>query len=116
MITISVSQIILNGDGRVKTTKIGNTTLVYSSHESYVKLQSVRTPVAHRGTGSARSALDTFLKETDALDLPVFLDASPLDRKTGLSGLVKFYQSLGFQLTGKKVNAMGDPEMKRKPT
>jgi hypothetical protein len=43
------------------------------------------------------------------------LDASPLDKKTSTSLLVSIYRKHGFEPTGRTVNPMGDPEMRRSP-
>jgi len=39
--------------------------------------------------------------------------ASPLNKRTKLARLVRFYQSLGFRLTGKVINQAGEPELIR---
>lgn len=107
----------MTAGGGVKTVKVGDTTLMYSiaSDGKSVELFSVRTPASKRGKGSARSAIASFLLETDALGMEVKLSASPLDKKTKLGPLVEFYKSLGFEPTGRAINAAGDPEMVRKP-
>lgn len=99
--------------------KIGATTILFGVYTllrtpPFVEIQSVRTPPAKRGKGAARHAMETFLAAVDReLGYPVVLGASPLDKKTKLSRLVTFYQGLGFELTGKKYNPDGDPEMRR---
>ncbi len=99
----------------IKTFKLGDTTIQYAivNNQSRVDLYSIRTPAKKRGTGSARKALAAFLAVTDELSLPVKLLASPLDKKTRLDRLVAFYKSFGFEPTGYRGNAAGDPEMFR---
>ena len=97
-----------------RETKIGDTTIIYGvGSNGTAEIISVRTPQAKRGAGSARRALEAFLAEADQRGLQIKLQASPLDKKTSLAKLVQFYQSLGFELTGRKINAAGDPEMVR---
>lgn len=97
--------------------KLGDTTIVYGVHVTdggpVVKISSVRTPVAKRRSGEARRALQEVLRQSDAAGLPVALDASPLDHRTRLDKLVSFYESLGFTVTGERVNRLGDPRMTR---
>lgn len=99
----------------IRTEKIGSTTIDYGVGKGTAEIISVRTPVAKRGEGSARAALAEFLREADELGLQVKLQASALDKKTSTAKLVAFYKSLGFELTGVKINAVGDPEMIRPP-
>lgn len=97
-----------------RTSKVGDTTVMYGvGRDGTAEIISMRTQQAKRGAGSARNALQRFLEEADAMGLEVKLQASPLDRKTSLDGLVKFYESLGFQKTGRTINVAGDPEMVR---
>jgi predicted GNAT family acetyltransferase len=97
--------------------KVGDTTIQYGFDFTGEKLKiySVRTPQAKRGKGSARKAMEQFLQQADREGKTVYLDASALDKKTSTAKLVKFYESLGFVLTGKRANALGEPEMKREP-
>lgn len=105
----------LSTTGKVLYFKVENTTIAYSiwDQDNSVLLQSIRTPNRFRGQGSARRALTEFLKQTDLQRLPVDLGASPLDNRTKISRLVAFYTEMGFQLTGKSINALGHPEMSR---
>ena len=96
----------------IRECKIGDTTIVYG-YDGQVHLFSVSTPVSKRHKGSARKALQHFLKVTDENHLTVVLEASPLDRSTNVTKLVDFYSSLGFKKTGKTINPMLDPEMAR---
>lgn len=102
------------GGNFARDTKVGDTTISYGvGADGTAEVISVRTPQAKRGGGSARRALEIFLAEADKRGVSVKLQASPLDKKTHLDKLVRFYQSLGFELTGRKINAVGDPEMVR---
>lgn len=105
----------LSTTGKVLYFKVENTTIAYSiwDQDNSVLLQSIRTPNRFRGQGSARRALTEFLKQTDLQKLPVDLGASPLDHRTKISRLIAFYTEMGFQLTGKTINALGHPEMRR---
>lgn len=99
--------------GGSKTTKLGDTTIIYGTNGVSAEVISLRTPNAKRGKGSARQAMAQFLAEADARGLEVTLGASPLDKRTRLGPLVEFYRSLGFEPTGRKINMAGEPEMRR---
>lgn len=103
--------------GGSKTVKVGSTTLIYGIDRKgeTAELISVRTPTSKRGQGGGRAAISAFLAETDARGMTVKLAASPLDKKTRLGPLVAFYESLGFNKTGRNINMAGDPEMLREP-
>lgn len=62
-----------------------------------IELELIETPLSERGKGTARKALEDFLKYTDSLGKNVYLFASPRDRQTSESKLIKFYESLGFR-------------------
>lgn len=94
--------------------KIGDSRIAYGYSDGKLKIYSIRTPANKRGNGSARLAMQEFLKQADKEGLDVYLDSSPLDNKTNGTKLVQFYKSLGFELTGKSINSAGDPEMVRK--
>lgn len=94
--------------------KIGDSRISYGYSDGKLHIYSLRTPVNKRGNGSARSAMQQFLKQADNEGLDVYLDSSPLDNKTNGNKLLQFYKSLGFEETGKKINPVGDPEMVRK--
>ena len=99
-----------------RTAKVGDSTLIYGvGKDNTAELISIRTPQNKRGVGSARAALQAFADEADARGITVKLAASPLDKRTHQGDLVRFYQSLGFEMTGRKINPAGDPEMVRKP-
>ena len=103
----------------LRETFIGAVRLSYgvqaSSKGGGVKLYSLRTPVRHRRLGLARTAMMQFLIESDRAGKAVSLYSSPLDEKTNPNKLTAFYDSLGFKLMGRRVNAAGDPEMRRDP-
>lgn len=104
-----------NPGGGIRTVKVGDTTIDYGFDGKSAHIASLRTPAAKRNKGSARAAMEQFLREADELGIPVKLESSPLDKKTKDLRLFNFYKSLGFEPTGKKINAVGDPEMIRKP-
>lgn len=102
------------GGHHFRDTKVGDTTIGYGiGRDGTAEIISVRTPQAKRGNGSARRALEAFLREADERGFLVGLWSSPLDKKTDGRRLFGFYKSLGFEPTGKKINAVGDPEMMR---
>jgi hypothetical protein len=105
---------ILDLSEGIKEIKLGDSTIQYGSEKNgYVKIYSIRTPQSKRNRGSARNAMDLFLKETDKLGKNVKLDCSSLDKKTNDRRLFDFYKSLGFVPTGRVINSFGDPEMER---
>lgn len=110
-----VPQADFDTTGKVLHFKMEHTTIAYSiwDQDNSVLLQSIRTPNRFRGQGSARRALTEFLKQIDLKGFEVDLGASPLDDRTKTSRLVAFYTELGFQPTGRTINALGHPEMSR---
>jgi hypothetical protein len=96
--------------------KIGDSRVSYQlGDDGILKIFSLRTPQSKRGQGSATEAMNQIVQRADEAGIPIKLDASPLDKKTRLDKLVKFYQKFGFELTGEKVNALGEPVMIRNP-
>jgi hypothetical protein len=110
-----LESIDFNSSG-IKDEKIGDSTISYRSEEDgSVHLFSLRTPSTKRGKGSARKAMEEFLSKADEENKIVYLEAAALDKRTSTYKLVQFYKSLGFVETGKTINALGEPEMKRMP-
>ncbi|MFZ5699673.1 MAG: hypothetical protein ACOY9J_13350 [Pseudomonadota bacterium] len=104
------------GGHHFRDTKVGDTTISYGiGRDGTAEIISVRTPQAKRRNGSARRALEAFLREADERGFVVGLWSSPLDKKTDGRRLFDFYRSLGFEPTGRKINQVGDPEMIRPP-
>lgn len=101
----------------MREAKIGESVVQYGvqapEEGGDVKLFSVRTPASKRGNGSARAAMEALIAAADSIGVNLKLDASALDRKTSTVRLVEFYRSLGFECTGRKANALGEPEMMR---
>lgn len=112
-----IESLQLSPTGGTHEIKLGDTRIIYgiSSDATSGEIISVRTPAAKRKAGSARAALTTFIQAADEAGIILKLGASPLDRKTHLGKLVHFYQSLGFELTGRKINSAGEPELVRHP-
>jgi GNAT superfamily N-acetyltransferase len=101
---------------RLSRMKYGDTEVALEvTPDDIVKINSMRTPVAKRGQGSAKIALKAIVDQADQEGKIVKLDASALDAKTSTSKLVNFYKKFGFTETGNKINQMGDPEMIRLP-
>ena len=96
--------------------KLGPSTMSYTIHhpEKFIDVGSVRTPEKHRGQGHASHLMQHINKKADEMGYDVKLLASPLDKKTKLNRLIQFYEKHGYELTGKKGNPAGDPEMIRK--
>lgn len=97
-------------------TKLGPTSASFTIHhpEKYIDLGSIRTPEKHRGSGHASKMIEYLHNKADELGYDTKLLASPLDKKTKLDKLIKFYEKHGYELTNKKGNQAGDPEMIRK--
>lgn len=96
--------------------RIGETviTLALKSHRR-VHIISLRTATRKLGKGFARHAMEALCLEADEADIELDLWASPLTKRTKPARLIRFYESLGFQHTGKIVNQAGEPEMLRRP-
>lgn len=101
----------------IRSVKVGDSTMVIDANANTgkVQLSSLRTPASKRGKGSAGKAMNELTGQADKTGTTLHLTASPLDGKTNRDKLVAFYQKHGFELTGKKGNPAGDPEMVRKP-
>ena len=111
-ISVSLSH-ILKADNIIRTFEAYSSKIMYQYDGIKVKIFSIRTKTSEQGKGSARQALIEFLDMVDELHVPVYLDSSPLNKKTNWKRLYTFYTSMGFKPTGKTVNPMGDPEMMR---
>ena len=97
--------------GAVQKKNIGGVLIVFQMQSNgNVGLSSIRVPHKERRKGKARLALREFLKETDKAGKPVELIASPLDKKTDIRELIAFYQSEGFEISGRG-NSLGEPKM-----
>lgn len=105
----------LSEDGLFRDVRIGDTAISYKMEGGEMHIVSVRTPAAKRNQGSARAAMQSVLREADEAGVPLRLESSPLDKRTNDRRLQSFYASLGFTPTGRKINAVGDPEMVRTP-
>lgn len=101
--------------GPSRTLVLNGATLIYEVTATGAEAISLRVSAKAKGTGAARAILARFCHEADLMSLPISLGASPLNKKTQLGRLVRFYQSLGFVLTGRTINAAGEPLMIREP-
>lgn len=90
-----------------------STTIDFDERDPYIELHSLRTRSHERNKGSATRTMREFLEYADSRGKDVRLYASPLDRRTRIGRLIEFYRALGFEETGKKINALGHPEMVR---
>lgn len=103
-------------DNQLRTMKVGRTTISWRiTTDNEIEIGSVRTPQTARNTGSATAAMTEFCQMADKMGLPIILGASPLDKRTKLGRLVAFYRKFGFEPTGKSINIVGDPYMRREP-
>ena len=97
-------------------TKLGPSKASYTIHhpDKVIDIGSVRTPEKERGKGHASKMMQYLHEKADEMGYDTKLLASPLDKKTKLEQLVKFYKKHGYELTGEKGNQAGEPEMIRK--
>lgn len=112
-ISVAASFDLSESHGKIRSQKVGAATIVYEVTDGRVNLQSLRVPQNKRRSGEAKNAMRLFLSDVDEKGLEVKLGASALDKKTNTNKLVGFYKSLGFILTGRSINMLGDPEMLR---
>lgn len=108
----------LSPGGGSKTVKIGDTSIDYgvSRDGQTAEVILVKTPEAKRGEGSARAAMEQFLRETDAQGLTVFLTPEPMAKGVFKGKLEEFYRSLGFRPnTGKRKDFRAMAAMVREP-
>lgn len=108
----------LPDDGnKIREFKVDGATVVIdtNANNGKVKTSSIRVPRANRGNGSGRRAMQSLIAQADAEGVVLTLDASALDKQTSTAKLIEFYKSIGFELTGNKINSLGDPEMVRLP-
>lgn len=104
-----------NGSVERHDAKVGSARIwFYVDHaRRLVDISSVRVPAAKRGSGEGRAALAYALGIADKLRYQAQLAASPLDKRTKLDRLVRFYEGQGFERTGESVNPLGHPKMSR---
>jgi GNAT superfamily N-acetyltransferase len=87
-----------NPGGGSRVAEVGDTEITYGvGKDNLVELILVKTPKAKRGQGSARQAMQQFLREADVRGLRVGLSADPMDAGISKAKLVDFYESLGFK-------------------
>lgn len=108
--TRSQNEHVTHYEGKIGHARVG---FYIDDDKRLVDLYSVRVPVAHRGRGEAKRALDEVLKLADRLHYHVLLIASPLDKRTRIGDLVRLYESRGFELTERRANAAGHRYMVR---
>lgn len=105
----------LPGTRGIREVTVDDVTILYGYDGESAHIASVRTKAKAQGQGKARRVLELFCEEADALGIPIKLEASPLTKKVNRARLVAFYESLGFEKTGRTINPAGDPEMMRLP-
>jgi predicted GNAT family acetyltransferase len=100
----------------IMESKVGKSTAMYTINhpEKYIDIASVRTPEKHRGQGHASLMMEHIHKKANELGYKTKLLASPLDKKTKLDKLIKFYEKHGYKITGEKGNMANEPIMERK--
>jgi ribosomal protein S18 acetylase RimI-like enzyme len=105
----------LPGTRGIREVTVDDVTILYGYNGESAHIASVRTKIKAQGQGKARRVLELFCEEADALGIPIRLEASPLTKKVNRARLVAFYESLGFEKTGRTINPAGDPELVRLP-
>jgi predicted GNAT family acetyltransferase len=83
------------GGGAVSITE-GGSKLVLTQKGDNIKVESISTPKAQRGQGSARALMTKLTDEADNQGKAVELNVVPLTEDTSAEQLVTFYESLGF--------------------
>jgi GNAT superfamily N-acetyltransferase len=114
--SISDKKVGTNEERTLMESKFGSTKASYTIHhpDKTIDIGSVRTSEKDRGQGNASKMMNYLHGKADELGYDTKLLASPLDKKTKLDKLVEFYKKHGYELTGKKGNMAGEPEMIRK--
>lgn len=81
-----------------RSVKLGPTEITYGVNpkNNDVELSLLRTDKGQRGQRNGRAAMEQFLKEADASNKRVLLNADPMDKSTSKAKLESFYKSLGF--------------------
>ena len=89
---------------------LGSTSIYYTPKANKrVELELVETPSTERGKGSAKAAMEDFLKKVGSQGFTVDLIVAPRDKTTKEGKLKSFYKNLGFIENGT------DFEMTRRP-
>lgn len=99
--------------GTARNAIIGKASITYAPRDGEVEIIAFRIPTEFRRQGEGREAMMAFLDKADDAGLAVRAYSTPLDRSTDREGIIRFYESLGFTSTGRKVNKAGDVEMLR---
>lgn len=83
------------------TFKFGNSEIFFkqTGKKNTIELDLIKTPDVYKGKGSARAAINEFLKIIDSLKMTVILSIVPRDKTTSEEGLENFYKSVGFVKT-----------------
>lgn len=111
MVRIDADYLDFTPSAASRTATIGDASITYAAREGEVEILAVRIPGELRRQGRGRAAMLAFLERADERGLAVRTYATPLDRSIDREAITKFYESLGFAATGKKVR--GDMEMLR---
>lgn len=99
--------------GTARNSIVGKASITYAARDGEVEVIGFRIPTEFRRQGEGREAMMAFLDRADDEGLAVRAYSTPLDRSTDREGVIRFYESLGFTATGRKINAAGDIEMLR---
>lgn len=85
----------------IYTFKFGNTEIYFkpTAKKNTIELELIKTADNFRGKGSARLAINEFLKFIDMFKFKVILSIVPRDKTTSDKGLEQFYNSVGFTKT-----------------
>ena len=103
-------------ESNLKSLKGERCTIWYHVYNDKWTLESVRTSTGSLNKGYATKLLMQFLDMAKQSNVPVYLIASPLTKRTNPKRLIRFYQKFGFILTGNSGNFVGDPYMVKLPS
>ncbi len=100
--------------GGARQVRFDQTTITYGVLRNTAEIILVSTPRQARRTGSARRAMQEFLRQADRADMTVYLSPEPMDDYPDVSkaDLERFYHSLGFVANE---DGADDHEMVRRP-
>jgi hypothetical protein len=104
--------------GGSKEVTVGATTITYgvAADGQTAEVILVQTPRSARGNGSARRAMEHFLRSADEHQITLFLNADPMDKGIRKPRLDAFYRSLGFvKNMGRKKDFRSRAEFVRSP-
>lgn len=98
-------------------TLLRDTGIDYTVRDNHVVVNMVRTLEESRRQGQAREAMLRLIEEADARGMTIALTPEPMEAGTSVTGLRRFYRSLGFEPnTGRRADHSISESMVRRPT